>query len=195
MSMISGPAACSSSTVLVRAGRSRRRACPPNTASLIVLLVTAFAFLAGLLVALGNTAGDLGRHCLSHAGRLRRASHVSPQTPLLSGLLALAGGLLQTAISLSTWPVRRYEPLRRAIANLYVHLGEAAASPVQASQAPPASAQSTLRPGICVEPRYRPHALRRKVSIAAESGRTNPAFTAHVGPSAPAHRAGERRPA
>jgi uncharacterized membrane protein YccC len=68
---------------------------------------------------------------------------MTPQDAALSGLLALAGGLLQTAISISTWPVLRYEPLRRAIAGLYVHLGKAAASPVQVSQAPPASAQST----------------------------------------------------
>src|SRR5208283_5094644 len=45
---------------------------------------------------------------------------------------------------LSTWPVLRYEPLRRAIANLYIYLGKAAASPVQSSHAPPASAQSTF---------------------------------------------------
>jgi len=110
---------------------------------LIVLLVTAFAFLAGLLVALGNTAGDLGVIALVTLV-VYGAQVMSPQDAALSGLLALAGGLLQTAISLSTWPVLRYEPLRRAIANLYVHLGKAAASPVQASQAPPASAQTTF---------------------------------------------------
>ncbi len=110
---------------------------------LIVLLVTAFAFLAGLLVALGNTAGDLGVIALVTLV-IYGAQRMSPQDAALSGLLALAGGLLQTAISLSTWPVLRYEPLRRAIANLYIHLGKAAASPAQASQAPPASAQSTF---------------------------------------------------
>ncbi|MGA7414075.1 MAG: FUSC family protein [Bryobacteraceae bacterium] len=110
---------------------------------LIVLLVTAFAFLAGLLVALGNTAGDLGVIALVTLV-VYGAQVMSPYDAALSGLLALAGGLMQTAISLSTWPVLRYEPLRRAIANLYVYLGKAAASPVQASQAPPASAQSTF---------------------------------------------------
>jgi uncharacterized membrane protein YccC len=110
---------------------------------LIVVLVTAFAFLAGLLVALGNTAGDLGVIALVTLV-VYGAQVMSLHDAALSGLLALAGGLLQTAISLSTWPVRRYEPIRRAIANLYIYLGKAAASPVQASQAPPASAQSTL---------------------------------------------------
>jgi uncharacterized membrane protein YccC len=109
---------------------------------LIVLLVTAFAFLAGLLVALGNTAGDLGAVALVTLV-VYGAQVMSPYDAALSGLLALAGGLLQTAISLSAWPVRRYEPLRTAIANLYVYLGHAAVRPVHASQAPPASAQST----------------------------------------------------
>jgi uncharacterized membrane protein YccC len=110
---------------------------------LIVLLVTAFALFAGLLVALGNTAGDLGVIALVTLV-VYGAQQMSPHSAALSGLLALAGGLLQTAISLSTWPVLRYEPLRRAIANLYIHLGKAAGSPVHASQAPPASAQSTF---------------------------------------------------
>jgi uncharacterized membrane protein YccC len=111
--------------------------------ALIVLIVTAFAFLAGMLVALGQTAGDLGVIALVTLV-VYGAQAMSPRSAVLSGLLALAGGLLQTAISLSTWPVRRYEPLRRALANLYVQIGVAASRPIEATQAPPASAQSNF---------------------------------------------------
>src|SRR6185312_7150545 len=39
-----------------------------------------------------------------------------------SALLAFAGGLLQTALSLAFWPIQRYAPERRAIAQFYQEL-------------------------------------------------------------------------
>ncbi|MGH9665214.1 MAG: FUSC family protein, partial [Bryobacteraceae bacterium] len=58
-------------------------------------------------------------------------------------LLALGGGFFQTLLAVLFWPLRRYAPERRALRDLYAELARAAAAPVRASEAPPASAQST----------------------------------------------------
>jgi hypothetical protein len=50
---------------------------------------------------------------------------------------------LQTGVALVFWPIRRYLPERRALANLYAELARAAVAPPDIRQSPPASAQST----------------------------------------------------
>jgi len=101
-----------------------------------------WAFAAGMLVALGTTAGDLGTVSLvtlvvyaSVPQTLERAG--------ISGLLAFGGGLLQVVLAVAFWPVRRYVPERRALSALYTELARAASAPVTATEAPPASTQST----------------------------------------------------
>jgi len=49
--------------------------------------------------------------------------------------------MIQMALSIALWPVRRYEPERRIISSLYSALAQMARSPVPPSSAPPFSAQ------------------------------------------------------
>lgn len=51
--------------------------------------------------------------------------------------------MLQTLLALVLWPLRRYDPERRALGELFKELARAARSPLQASLTPAASAQST----------------------------------------------------
>ena len=55
--------------------------------------------------------------------------------------VATGGG--HTALALALWPLRRYVPERVAVGNLYLEIARAAAVPVRATAAPPASVQST----------------------------------------------------
>jgi hypothetical protein len=101
----------------------------------------AWAFAAGMLVALSTTAADLGTITLVTLV-VFAAKPLPPESAALSGLLALGGGLLQTALALAFWPIRRYVPERRALAALYTELARAAVAPPDVRSAPPASAQS-----------------------------------------------------
>jgi len=102
----------------------------------------AWAFAAGMLVALSTTAADLGIMSLVTLV-VFAAKPLPPESAALSGVLALGGGLLQTALALAFWPIRRYLPERRALAAFYVELARAAVAPPDVRQAPPASVQST----------------------------------------------------
>ena len=107
-----------------------------------ILVAIAWAFAAGMLVALSTTAADLGALSLVVLV-VFAAFPMSLEKAAISGLLAFAGGLLQTLLAIAFWPLRRYQPERRVLADLYLELSGAAASPVQATEAPPASEQST----------------------------------------------------
>jgi uncharacterized membrane protein YccC len=79
-----------------------------------VVVASLWAFVAGLVVSISATAGDLG--VISTVSLLVYAAQpLSARQTAISGLLALAGGLLQTGLSIAMWPVRRYEPERRAL--------------------------------------------------------------------------------
>ncbi|HEY8716168.1 MAG TPA: FUSC family protein, partial [Candidatus Acidoferrum sp.] len=106
-----------------------------------VVLATAWAFIAGMFVALGGAAPDLGVISLVTL-LIYSAQPLTPQQAAVSGLLALCGGLLQTVLSVALWPVHRYDPERRALANLYQELANRAATSLNALTAPPASVHS-----------------------------------------------------
>lgn len=108
---------------------------------LAVPVAGAWALAAGMLVALSTTAADLGIMSLVTLV-VFAARPLPPESAALSGLLALGGGLLQTALALAFWPIRRYVPERRALSSLYAELARAAVAPVEVREAPPASAQS-----------------------------------------------------
>ena len=108
---------------------------------LAVPVAGAWAFAAGMLVALSTTAADLGIMSLVTLV-VFAARPLPPESAALSGLLALGGGLLQTALALAFWPIRRYVPERRALSSLYAELARVAVAPVEVHEAPPASAQS-----------------------------------------------------
>src|SRR5579872_2494343 len=125
-----------------------------------ILVATGWAFAAGMLVALSTTAADLGTLSLVVLV-VFAAFPMTLEKAAVSGLLAFAGGLLQTLLAVAFWPLRRYTPERRALADLYVELSRAASSPVQATEAPFASEQSTLAQNLLA-------ALDRDHSIESE---------------------------
>ena len=106
---------------------------------LSVILLGAWAFGAGMLVALGSTAADLGTISLVtvcvYAGTGRPVEQA-----LMGGLLAFGGGLLQTAITLALWPLRRHGPERELLAGLMTDLQHMAqAEHMEAADSPPAT--------------------------------------------------------
>src|SRR5450432_695270 len=106
-----------------------------------IVLATIWAFIAGMANALGGAAPDLGVISLVTL-LIYAAQPLTPRQAAISGVLALAGGLFQTALSVAPWPVRRYDPERRALANLYLELANRAAEPLKPTSAPLASIHS-----------------------------------------------------
>jgi len=106
-----------------------------------VIIATAWAFAAGMFVAAGSTAADLGVISLVTL-LIYAAQPLTSHQALISSGLALGGGLLQTALSVALWPVRRYEPERRRLANFFLELARAAEQPLSATSAPPATIHS-----------------------------------------------------
>jgi len=111
-------------------------------APLAIAIAGVWAFSAGMMVAVSQTATDLGVVTLVTL-IVFSAQPLQPHQAVSAGLLAVGGGLFQTLLALALWPVQRFEPERRALANLYEELARAAASPAAASAAPAASAQAT----------------------------------------------------
>jgi uncharacterized membrane protein YccC len=113
-----------------------------NNSVVAVVVVTAWACAAGLLVALSSTAADLGAISLVTLV-VYMAVPQSFSRAVDAGLLAFGGGLLQTLLSVAFWPLHRYAGERRALSDLYKELARLAATPTQATHAPPATAQIT----------------------------------------------------
>src|SRR5437667_7439711 len=95
-----------------------------------------------MFVAAGATAADLGVVSLVTL-LIYAAQPLTSHQTLISSALALGGGLLQTALSVALWPVRRYEPERRALASFFLALARSAEQPLSATSAPPATIHST----------------------------------------------------
>ena len=108
---------------------------------LAVTLAAVWAFIAGMFVAVGGATPDLGIISLVTL-LIYAAQRLTPREAAISGVLALAGGLLQTALSAALWPVRRYDPERRALEKFYRELANRASSPLNATSSPLASVHS-----------------------------------------------------
>jgi uncharacterized membrane protein YccC len=113
-----------------------------HVAALAIAVAGVWAFVAGMMVAISQPATDMGVTTLVTL-IVFSAQPLEPHQAVSAGLLAVAGGLFQTLLALALWPVQRFEPERRALANLFAELARAAASPAAASAAPSASAQAT----------------------------------------------------
>lgn len=113
-----------------------------GVAPLNIAIAGMWAFAAGMLVAISQPATDMGVVTLV-TFVVFSAQPMEPHHAASAGLLAVGGGLFQTVLALALWPVQRFEPERRALANLFEELSRAAASPAAASEAPSASAQAT----------------------------------------------------
>lgn len=99
-----------------------------------------WAFAAGMLVAVSTAAADVGT--ISTVTLVVYASRSTTlERAVLAGLLALAGGLLQTGLSLAMWRLRRYQPERRVLGALFDEIAQTAASSTLATTAPPASTE------------------------------------------------------
>lgn len=94
---------------------------------LAMIVASAWAFVAGLLVSIGTRPGDLGLNSLVTLIVYPARGAMSPKGAFYAGLLVLGGGLLQTALALLSWPIQRYGPERRAIAKVYLDLAAQAA--------------------------------------------------------------------
>ena len=129
-----------------------------------VPIATCWALLAGMLVALGNTPGDIGTVSLVTLV-VFAAQSMPPQKAALSGLLAFAGGVLQTLLSTVTWPFLRYRPKRRALSQLYSSLKRMIEEHIDADASPPATSQSSDAQKILAE-------LRRDYSLEGERYRS-----------------------
>ena len=90
------------------------RWCGSNHA-LAVALEALCAFAAGMMVATGEAAGNIGTITLVTLV-VFSAQPASFGKALTSGLLIAAGGLLQTLLSVALWPVRRFQPEAHALA-------------------------------------------------------------------------------
>ncbi|MCU1237550.1 MAG: protein of unknown function YccS/YhfK [Candidatus Solibacter sp.] len=110
-----------------------------NNHPLTITLEAACAFIAGISVAAGTTPADIGTITLVTLIVFSAAPASSFGKALTSGALAIAGGLLQTLFSLALWPVKRYAPEARALAQLYQELARSAAAATPATEAPPAT--------------------------------------------------------
>lgn len=107
-----------------------------------ILLAATWAFAAGMLVAVEGAWADIGLISLVTLV-VFSARQMTVDEAMYSGLVALCGALFQTSLSLAFWPVRRYEPERRAVADLYNDLADLASAPIKAWEAPPASTEFT----------------------------------------------------
>jgi uncharacterized membrane protein YccC len=105
------------------------------------VLIVVWAIGAGLLVALDQAAADIGLLSLVMV-LVFVGQPMTPDRALLAAGVALAGGVLQTVLSIALWPLRPYEPERRVIAALYSEIAAAARSPFSRSEAPRATTQA-----------------------------------------------------
>ncbi|HJZ98250.1 MAG TPA: FUSC family protein [Candidatus Solibacter sp.] len=128
--------------VLVSLAVFTGRACG-QTHAIAILLEAACAIVAGLLVAVGQTYADIGTITLVTL-IVFSATPATLGKALSSGSLALGGALLQCALSLAMWTVRRYGPESAALASLYRELARGASESSPATEAPPATAAITV---------------------------------------------------
>ncbi|MGH3099103.1 MAG: FUSC family protein [Streptosporangiales bacterium] len=123
-----------------------------NVAAVVVTLFWAFG--AGLLVALGPSAKQVGITgtviLLVLAGRAQFLAGAGPGAALAVGVEILAGGLLQALLAVSGWLLRGRRPERMALAGAYRELADAASSAPGTAKGPPLtstinSVQRTIR--------------------------------------------------
>lgn len=85
---------------------------------------------AGLLVALGPTATQIGIISsillLVLAGRAQYTDISGFPAAYYAGIQILAGGVLQGLFAVSAWPLRRYRPERRVLATAFAELADTA---------------------------------------------------------------------
>lgn len=112
-----------------------------NHALAALPLAVVWAFASGMLVALGQAAGDLGLMSVVLLV-IYEAVPMPAERAALSGLAAFAGGVLQTALAIANWPIDPYGPSRRALGDLFLELARAISMPSGPTDSPLATAQT-----------------------------------------------------
>ena len=109
-----------------------------------MLVLVIWGLAAGMLAALGPAAAQIGTASvillLVLGGQSARLPF-SPEHAVAVGLLVGAGGLVQTALSVAAWPLRRFGPERTALATLFGRLAVVARQPIAEASAPAATAE------------------------------------------------------
>jgi uncharacterized membrane protein YccC len=146
---------------------------------LAILLEAGCAFIAGLLIAAGGPPGDIGAITLVTFIVYAGSPSNSLDNALNSGLLALGGALLQTAVSLASWPLNRYRPEARALAQLYEDLARSTAAGISADEAPPTTASIlTARAALVTLTRSRSLEAERYLALFSQAERIRLALLA-----------------
>ncbi|HYO83234.1 MAG TPA: FUSC family protein [Bryobacteraceae bacterium] len=135
------------------------------------ILIAVWALGAGLLVALDTAAADIGLLSLVMV-LVFVGQPMAPYRAVTAGLIALAGGCLQTLLSVALWPFRRYEPERRVIAALYSEISAMAAAPIRTSEPPRATAEANEAQAV-IRTLGRSHTVQgdRYVSLVSQAER------------------------
>lgn len=87
-----------------------------------VFTAAAWAFVAGMMLAVSTRAGDLGLNTLVTVIVFTARGSATLTGAYYSALLVLAGGLIQAAMALLFWPLRRNKPQLVAIGQVYHNL-------------------------------------------------------------------------
>jgi uncharacterized membrane protein YccC len=107
-----------------------------------VAAASLWAFGAGLVVALGATAADLGT--ISLVTLVVFASRpLDSKQAWIAGAAAFCGGLLQTVLSLALLPIGRYQQDRRILSGIFGELSRVARASTKAGSAPLATVEFT----------------------------------------------------
>ncbi|MGE5085692.1 MAG: FUSC family protein [Bacillota bacterium] len=109
---------------------------------LALVLVTLLAFAAGYTVVLDTVTADLGVVAIA-TFVIFGAEPLSFDVAVNLSLYSLLGGLVQMALALGLWPLRRYRPERRALAALFNDISKLAVSSGDSESIPAGSSQST----------------------------------------------------
>ena len=112
------------------------------------LVAAVWAFVAGMLMAVGSRAGDLGLNTLVTV-IVFASRPMTAESAAYAGLLVFAGGVLQTSFALLLWPIRRRRAEQEAVGQAYLELAEAIHPDADAASAaflhaPVAAVQDTL---------------------------------------------------
>jgi len=109
---------------------------------LAVALTALWGFAAGLLVALGLAATQVGLTSVILL-LVFGARPLTPERAAATAALLLGGAALQTALSVAAWPLRRFGPQRDALAAVFRQLSTYTRAPEDAGDAPAATTEIT----------------------------------------------------
>lgn len=103
-----------------------------------VVAIVVFAFVGGMMVALGPMAARVGLTSMIVMMVTADMRLAPANAPGVAALIS-AGGLLQMVLAVAAWPLQRYRPERFALADVLQQLAQAARARPDAALRPPVS--------------------------------------------------------